>query len=132
MGYFYTELSGEVDTSTGNVTLSLHPQIPKEFYKHFFTVTCFADKTRQRPVHHASKVSDLVLTAGTVVLEASDDGVNFGSITNGTVDLSGSFDRPNMEGRLKIVEAEITGITPTQVAGVATGMFVVIGIHSYS
>lgn len=131
MGYFYTELSGEVDPTTGNVDLSLHPQIPKEFSKHFFSVTCFIDKTKTEPVHHEHTDTSKQITAGIVTIEASDDGVNFGSIKEGNVDLSAAFNRPNLEGRIKTVRAEVKGLTPTTVSPITTGIFVVIGIHSY-
>lgn len=132
MGYLYTELSGEVDSTTGNVELTTHPQIPKEFNKHFFSVTCFVDKTKTDPVHHQHTDSAHQLTAGTVTIEASDDGINFGSIKNGNVDLSAAFDRPNIEGRIKTVRADVKGLTPKTVSPITTGVFVVIGIHSYS
>lgn len=90
-------IRGEV-TSEG-----LSGDLPAYYKEHQFSVTLFSDEY-QTPV---------TPTAGTMTISVSDDGFNFGSVTNGTVDVTKSeYNRPTMTGYAKRVKA-----TPAGVAG---------------
>lgn len=59
---------------------------------------------------------DVVLaTAGTALVEVSEDGVNWGSITNGSIDLSlTAYNRPVVLGAIfRFARVTLTGVTAT-------------------
>ena len=142
MGYKLTELVGRVSPLTGNSTSNKHtgtgvdnvawesPSIPAEYYRHFITITCYKHLI-------GDKTQDIVATTGgKVVITASDDGVHFGNVTDGTVELAKpDYKRPNFCGRIASIKADITGVTPKEhddAAHVPEGTVVVVQIHSYS
>lgn len=49
--------------------------------------------------------------AGTITFEASEDGTNWGSITNGIVDPTATYLRPNFLGTARFVRGTTSGIT---------------------
>ena len=55
----------------------------------------------------------VLATAGTVVVEVSEDGVNWGSIANGTIDLSlPAYNRPVVLGAIfRFARVTLTGVT---------------------
>ena len=55
----------------------------------------------------------VLATAGTVLVEVSEDGVNWGSIANGSIDLSlSAYDRPVVLGAIfRFVRVTLTGVT---------------------
>ena len=76
--------------------------IAQYFERHYITVTFYSDeyKTPVRP------------TAGTVEFTATDDGFNYGSVSNGVVDVTNQeYARPNMSGKFQKVKATTSGIT---------------------
>ena len=50
-------------------------------------------------------------SAGTITFEASEDGVDYGTITDGSVNPTGQYDRPNFAGTARFVKATCLGIT---------------------
>ncbi len=76
-------------------------ELPAYFKEHQFSVTCFSDEF-QTPV---------TPSAGTVVITVSDDGFNYGTVTNGTVNVTKEgYSRPTLFGYAKRVKAVPTGV----------------------
>lgn len=73
-----------------NSSLEISRDIPMNFHKHFirFLFTGFKNGKEEafQPI------------AGTATVEASDNGLSFGSIDNGIIDFSNKYNRPNVLG----------------------------------
>ena len=49
--------------------------------------------------------------SGIAIFTASDDGVRYGTITNGTVNLSmGEYARPNLSGKIQSLKIQFSGV----------------------
>lgn len=59
--------------------------------------------------------SVVLASAGTVLIEVSEDGVNWGTVANGTIDLSlPSYNRPVVLGAIfRFARVTLTGVTAT-------------------
>ena len=79
----------------------LSGEFPAYFREHQFAVTFYSDEF----------ITPVTPSAGTVTIKVSDDGFNYGDITNGTVDATTpTYDRPNLTGYVKRVSATPDGI----------------------
>ncbi len=66
-------------------------------------VTFYTDATYQTVV---------TPSAGSLTITASEDETNFGTVNNGTIDVTtAAYDRPNWSGGVKVVKATALGIT---------------------
>lgn len=122
MGY-KTEFFGRVSLANGNSTTNpvdgsgashywLITNLPRDRARHFISATVYAEPNTITPIHPNGQ-GPQKLTAGTVKIEASDDGVNFGDITDGTINLAtADYKRPNMCGPLYALRVTVTGVTP--------------------
>jgi len=145
MGY-QTNFYGRVNMGTGNSTANSHDgsgkdapwifdNLPEDKCRHFISVSVYAESDTITPISPALTDGQL-LTAGTVVITASDDGVNFGAITQGTIDLTkADYIRPNLCGPLKALKIEVKGLAPAVLVkpGVINthGVTVKVTVHSY-
>lgn len=145
MGY-KTEFFGRVSIAEGNSTSNptdgsgvpvpwIITDIPKGLSKHFISVSVYAEPDMTKPIHPAG-MGPGHLVGGTVKVQASDDGCNFGDITNGTIDLSkADYPRPNMCGPLAALKVLVTGVNPPHVTPVGHlpnhGVTVRVQINSY-
>lgn len=81
----------------------LSPDISQQFERMYLSVTFYSDAAYTTPV---------TPTAGTVTITATDDGFNYGTLTDGTVDATNpAYLRPNMSGRVRKVKATVAGVT---------------------
>jgi len=145
MGY-QNNFYGRVNKDTGNSTENhitglgadspwIFANLPEDKCKHFISVSVYAEPDTIKPIS-PSLTGDQLLTAGTVVVTASDDGVNFGAITKGTIDLSiADYVRPNLCGPLKALKIDVKGLAPAVLVkpGVINthGVTVKVTVHSY-
>jgi len=57
-------------------------------------------------------ITPVAPTGGTVLVTASDDGFNYGSVSNGTIEFpTDAYGRPNFYGYVTHVKAKLTDIT---------------------
>jgi len=145
MGYqttFYGKVSKTTGNSTenpndgsGNAAAWIFTDLPEDKCRHFISVSVYAEADTVTPIS-PSLTGNQLLTNGTVVITASDDGVNFGAITQGTIDLTkADYIRPNLCGPLRALKIEVKNLTPAIFAepGVPNeyGVTVKVTVHSY-
>ncbi len=83
-------------------TAFLSPDISQSFERWYISVTFYSDEY-ETPV---------TPTAGTATFTATDDGFNYGDLTDGVVDVSVvKYDRPNLSGRVRKVSCVLAGVT---------------------
>jgi len=119
-----TVFYGRVNMGTGNSTTNKIDGsgasapwsikgLPEDKSRHFISVTVYAEGDTLIPIG-AALTGNQKLTAGTVVITGSPDGVNFGGIENGTIELSkADFKLPNLCGPLQELKVDIKGINPS-------------------
>ena len=145
MGY-QTNFYGKVNKTTGNSTENpndgsgkdaawIFANLPEDKCRHFISVSVYAESDMLTPISPALS-GDQLLTAGTVIVTASDDGTNFGAITQGTIDLTkADYIRPNLCGPLKALKIDVKGLAPAKFAGSDVsneyGVTVKVTVHSY-
>lgn len=77
-------------------------KIPAEFERLYLSVTFYSDEY----------VTPVTPAAGTATITATDDGFNFGTVTNGAIDVTDPvYDRPSAVGRFESVKATLAGVT---------------------
>lgn len=75
--------------------------IPLYFERGYFSLTFFD-----------SSNNFVKPTAGSATVTVSDDGFNYGSITNGEIaDLTKDYDRPNYAGSVRKFKISLSGVT---------------------
>lgn len=88
------------------------PRIPEYLNQHYLSVTFYKDNQL------------IIPTAGQVVLTATENGINYGSVHNGSYKAAvDQFDRPSILGHVVAVKALLTGITGADKVS--------LSVHSY-
>lgn len=79
----------------------LSQSIAQYYERHYITITFFSDEY----------ITPVIPTGGTVTFTATDDGFNYGTMTNGSVSASSpEYARPNLSGKINKVKATTAGI----------------------
>lgn len=92
--YYIKGLTSDGDHLSGD--------IDKIFKEHYISLTFFSDEY----------ITPITPSAGTAIVTATDDGFNYGTIENGTIDVSvAQYDRPFLWGRIKKVKVNLSGVT---------------------
>lgn len=79
------------------------PNMRKDIERGYISIVFYADAQLQNPV---------TPSAGTVTFTASEEGIRYGTLSNGTVDATiDDYDRPNWSGTVFRVKATTSGIT---------------------
>lgn len=140
MGYKSTVVGGYL-SSTGNSTEDMAlgqgaaspwfiGAVPSHLYRHFINIALYTDSTMQTPLT-PDKTPPYRINAGVATVKVSDNGVTFGDIDGGTVDLTKSdYKRPNMCGTIGALSVSITGVLPTEVHE-GKHIYAVVTINSY-
>lgn len=114
--YLFTEILVDVPDS-GSFTVQ-SGSIPPEYTQHYISVGYYGDPNFEEFIQP---------TAGTVTVEITDDGNQWGGITNGVIDLTkADYSRPNCSDRLAAVRIHVLGVTPA-----SSNHFFKAAIHSY-
>ncbi len=98
-------------------TLTNGTQVSDRLSSGLYTDTCFyLQFFNQAAVDNRIPTGATVVAnsngTGTALVEVSEDGVNWGLVTNGTITLGGGYDRPVVIGcAFKFVRLTLTGVT---------------------
>lgn len=133
------KLIGKVNHSGNSTIHPLHP-LPDEAndwwylypeegcYKHFVSIGFYDGNG---PIGSAIKP-----TAGSITVEVSDNGITFGPVAEGNIDLTKPYQQPNFMGHCAAVRIKITGLAPTAPehtpdTPIDAATTVVVNVHSY-
>lgn len=110
--------------STGNLNWVTSSPLPSRFHKHFFKVYATTIKGNKL----------VPLTGGSMTIEASDNGVSFGSIHNGSINFNvdGTYDRPNILGAISTVRFKCDRVEALASKPDKHAIQIRIEIHSYN
>lgn len=104
--------------------------VPLHLPKHFITVSLYADDTKKRPLS-PEFAAPYKITSGTVKVTASPDGIMFGDITGGEMDLTNAKRVvPNCCGGVSIFAVNITNVKPVEISE-GSHIYVEVVINSY-
>lgn len=78
------------------------PSVAQYWERCYFAITFYSDEY----------ITPVVPSAGTATVEVTDDLFNYGTIPNGTIDVTAvGYDRPNVSGRVAKFRATLSGVT---------------------
>jgi|TARA_R100000501_G_scaffold13697_1_gene25166 hypothetical protein len=83
--------------------VTISERMPTIYERGYISVLFFSD---------AAMTTSVIPSAGTITILASEDGLRYGTVTNGDIDVSvDPYERPNWSGQVAYISSDMSGVT---------------------
>lgn len=120
-----SSFSGNVSKISTNLPTIISKPIPSSFHKHFIKIMAFDRDTGKQ----------VSLDGGTLTIKASDNGIDYGSIANGSINIGAdsSYSRPNVLGVISHIQVDGSGLQASSLGDANKhNLNIRFEIHSYN